>query len=105
MPAPTVVDLPHSLGRAEAKRRVAARLGELPGHLPGGAAEVHSTWRSEHELALDIAAMGQRLSATLDIQDRIIRVTMALPPMLAFMAGAISAAVQKKGSQLLLGKD
>ncbi|MDB5717412.1 MAG: hypothetical protein JWM38_839 [Sphingomonas bacterium] len=54
-------------------------------------------------MALEVAAMGQRLSATLDVEDRLIRVSLVLPPMLGFMSGAISAAVQRKGAELLLG--
>jgi hypothetical protein len=103
MTPPTVIDIPHTLGREEAKRRMTTRIGELPAHIPGGVAEVRSSWPGEYQMALEVAAMGQHLSATLDVQDRSIRVRLILPPMLSFMADAITTAVRDQGSQLLLG--
>lgn len=103
MTSPTVVDIPHTLGREEARRRVRARIGELPGHIPGGMAEVRSSWTGEDSMALEVKAMGQTLSGTLDIEDRVIRVTMLLPPLLSMMSGVLAAAVKTQGSQLLLG--
>ncbi len=102
MANPTVIDIPHSLGQAEAARRIRSRIGELPAHIPGGVAEVAHSWPAENRMALDVAALGQRLTATLDVEERVVRVTMVLPAMLSFMSGAIAAAVKAKGGQLLL---
>ena len=44
MPAPTIIDIPHKLGRDEVKRRMQGRIGELASRIPGGAAEVASSW-------------------------------------------------------------
>ena len=79
------------LGKAEAKRRMKARLGELPGHLPGGVASVSATWPGEDEMALQIGAMGQEIAARLLVEERRILVTMDLPPMLAMFSGMIAA--------------
>ena len=103
MSAPTVIDVPHNLDRAEVRRRLKSRIGELAGFIPGGMADVTSTWPSEDRMALDVAAMGQHLSATIDIEDRLVRVSVILPPMLSFMAGPIAAAIRSRGEQLLLG--
>ena len=103
--ATTVIELPHTLGRDEARRRIKARIGELPAHIPGGAAVVHSSWPGEHRMLLDIAAMGQSGSATVDVEDRLVRVSLVLPPLLGFMSGAIATAVRARGSKLLLGGD
>ncbi|HVQ09853.1 MAG TPA: polyhydroxyalkanoic acid system family protein [Allosphingosinicella sp.] len=99
MSAPIVVDLPHNLGAAEAKRRIAGNLDTLAGRLPGGA-EVSSAWDGDR-LKLDVGALGQRIDARLDIQDRLVRVTVLLPPALAFFGGAIEAALRRSGSALL----
>jgi len=80
-----------------------ARIGELPGHIPGGVADVRSSWPEEYRMALEVAALGQRVSAVLDVEDRRIRINLELPPMLRFASGAIEAAVQRKGRALLLG--
>jgi hypothetical protein len=98
----TQIDLPHTLGREEARRRIKARIGELPGHMPGGAAEVRSSWPDEYRMALDVAALGQSVSAMLDIEESRIRISLELPPMLRFAAGAIEAAIRRKGDSLLL---
>ena len=102
MAAPTVVDIPHHLDRAEVRRRLKSRIGELANFIPGGMADVTSTWPSEDRMALEVAAMGQQLSATIDIEDRLVRVSIILPMMLSFMAAPIAAAVRSRGEQLLL---
>lgn len=99
----TQIDLPHNLGREEARRRMQARIGELPGHMPGGVADVRASWPQDYRMALDVAALGQSVSAVLDVEDKLIRISLELPPMLRFASGAIEAAVQRKGRELLLG--
>ena len=103
MSTPTVIDIPHKLTRAEVRHRMRSRIGELPAHVPGGVAEVRSSWPGEDRMALEVAAMGQTLAATIDIEDRVVRVSIALPPMLSFFSGAIASAVRQKGGRLLLG--
>jgi hypothetical protein len=105
MATPTIIEIPHRLGRAEAMRRIKSRIGELPAHIPGGAAEVHATWPAENCAVLDVKALGQSVSATLDIEETVIRVALLLPPMLRLFAGKIAEIVQRKGSTLLLGGD
>ncbi len=102
MSSSTVVDVPHSLGREEARRRIKSRIGDLASHIPGGFAEVKSAWTSDYTLALEVSAMGQGVSASLDIQDTLVRVTMQLPLMLSFMSGVIANAVKEQGGRLLL---
>lgn len=104
MLTPTTIDVPHQLGRDAAKARVAGRIGELKGHLPAFA-KVSSSWSADYRMKLDIGAMGQEVAATLDIEERVIRVTLMLPPMLAMMSGFIESAVRTKGGELLLGDD
>ena len=105
MAAPTIVDIPHNLGRAAAKARLDAHIGNLGQHIPGGIAELVSSWPSPDRMAVELLAMGQRLSITLDVGDTAVRATFMLPGMLGFMADAISAAVRREGSRLLLPKD
>ncbi len=102
MSQPTVVTIPHSLGREGAKQRLKAKAGDLPRHIPGGVAEFSTSWPSEDRMALEIVAMMQRLSATLDVQDKAVVVTMNLPPLLGMMSGLIASAVKEQGAKLLL---
>ena len=55
-------------------------------------------------MALDVAAMGQHVSARLEVMDRIVRVHLLLPPMLGFFSGMIGNAVRDRGAVLLEDK-
>lgn len=98
----TTVDVPHSLGAAEAKRRIEAGTGQLVGALPAGATASPS-WSGDR-LDLAIAAMGQDLKASLDVQEALVRVTVTLPPMLEFLRPLIEQGVRRAGTELLEDK-
>jgi len=101
MSKPIEVDLPHSLGREEAHRRIADNVHKLGDHMPGGVAEVTSQWQGDR-LDLSIGAMGQEVKASIDVRERDVHVVIDLPGMLALFATPIEAALRKKGSDLLL---
>ncbi len=101
MADPITIDIPHDLGRAEAKRRMVAGVDKIARHIPGGG-EVSSSWPSEDRMTLTLAAMGQKISADLDVEDRLVKVRLAVPLMLSFMSGPITAIVQKSAEELLL---
>jgi len=99
---PISVDLPHSLGAEEARRRIDGGIGSLKDHVPG-ATEVRSAWTGDL-LALQIAALGQEVNARIDVRETFVRVEMLLPPALAFFGTAIQAALQRGGAVLLEDK-
>lgn len=99
MTQPIEVDLPHNLGKDEARRRIANNMHKLREHIPGGA-QVQSGWTGD-QLNLDVAAMGQSVTATIDVEDTKVHLKVLLPPMLAMFSGMIQAALQRKGEVLL----
>ena len=99
MQKPIQVDLPHKLGRDEARRRIASNIHKLQEHIPGGA-QVESGWQGD-ELDLAINALGQAVSAKIGVGETKVRVAVMLPGMLAMFAGPIEAMLQKKGNVLL----
>ena len=99
MSQPIEVDLPHNLGKDEARRRIANNVHRLEEHIPGGA-QVQSGWAGD-QLNLDVAAMGQSIMATIDVQETKVHLKVLLPPMLGMFSGMIQAALQKKGNVLL----
>jgi putative polyhydroxyalkanoate system protein len=99
MTQPIEVDLPHSLGKDEARRRIANNVHKLQEHIPGGA-QVQSGWTGD-QLNLDVAAMGQSVTATIDVMDSKVRLKVLLPPVLGMFSGIIQGALQKKGGALL----
>jgi len=102
MPNPIVIDIAHQLGRVEAKRRIASRVGDLAGKIPGGMARVDSSWPADNRMQLDVGAFGQRVNAALDVEEEKVRVTIDLPPALSFMSGIIASTVRERGEDFLL---
>jgi hypothetical protein len=103
MERPVEVELPHKLGREEAKRRIGNNVHKLTDHLPGGASHVTSNWAGD-QLNLDIHAMGQQVAAQLLVEEAKVRVKVMLPGMLSFFAGPIEAALSAQGKVLLEDK-
>jgi len=99
MTQPIEVDLPHNLGKDEARRRIANNIHKLQEHIPGGA-EVQSGWVGD-QLNLDVGAMGQQVTSTIDVGETKVRVRVLLPGLLGMFSGAVQAMLQKKGNVLL----
>ena len=97
---PIHVDLPHKLGRTEARRRIEANVHKLTSFFPGGATVTHQ-WQGDR-LDLAVNAMGQTVDAQLSVEEALVRCHIALPGMLALLAKPIEAALRSKGSDLLL---
>ena len=87
MTQPIEVDLPHKLGKDEARRRIANNVHKLQEHIPGGA-QVQSGWAGD-QLNLDVAAMGQQVTATIDVMETKVRLKVLLPPALGFFSSII----------------
>jgi putative polyhydroxyalkanoate system protein len=99
MSQPIDVDLPHNLGKEEAKRRIAGNIHKLQEHIPGGA-HVQSGWTGD-QMNLQVAAMGEAVNATVDVQETKVHLKVVLPGMLGMFSGLVQATLQKKGSVLL----
>jgi putative polyhydroxyalkanoate system protein len=99
MTQPIDVDLPHNLGKDEARRRIANNIHRLEQYIPGGA-QVKSGWAGD-QLNLDVAAMGQSVTATIDVMESRVHLKVLLPGMLGMFGGLIQSALQTKGGALL----
>ena len=99
MNQPIDVDLPHNLGKDEARCRIANNIHKLEQHIPGGA-QVQSGWSGD-QLNLQVAAMGEAVNATIDVMENKVHLKVLLPGMLGMFAGIVQATLQKKGSVLL----
>ena len=98
MTQPIDVSVPHKLGREEAKRRIAANIGSLQSHIPGGA-EVTSNWVGDR-LDLGISALGQTVDASITVEETQARVHLALSGMLAMLAAPIAAAIKANDGEM-----
>ncbi|WP_187107721.1 polyhydroxyalkanoic acid system family protein [Sphingomonas xanthus] len=101
MQRPIDVDLPHKLGRDEARRRIAGNIHKLRDHLPDSAGQVDANWAGDR-LNLAVHAMGQAVEAVIDVEDSKVHCRIQLPGMLALFAGPIERMLKLKGSDLLL---
>jgi putative polyhydroxyalkanoate system protein len=93
-------DIPHALGREEARRRIEAGLPKLAQHIPGGGT-VDATWQGEDALTLGIVAMGQKVAVDMAIGDADVRGTVKVPMMLAMMSGPIAEFVKTSAEKML----
>ena|SRR5580765_1101933 len=99
MSGPVSVDLPHRLGAAEARRRIAANIGGLTERLPPGA-QVRSAWQGD-TMKLGVNVLGQDVAADIDVRESVVRLTVTLPPALAFFGKAIEAGLRRGAPDLL----
>ncbi|BBC71883.1 conserved hypothetical protein [Altererythrobacter sp. B11] len=95
------VALPHGLGKAEVRRRLHANSHEIADHIPGGFADVATSWPSEDRMAMTINAMGQTIAGHVDVEDSRVLMVFDLPPALGFLKPLIEAAVRQQGDKLL----
>lgn len=102
MAEPTVVDIPHSLGREVARQLLRDNIGDMGRHIPGGVADLQTSWPTSDRMIIEIVAMNQRVTATVDIEDTLVRATFVLPGMLGMLSGLIATAVRREGGKLLL---
>src|SRR5436305_14676555 len=93
------VDLPHNLGKDEARRRIANNIHKLEEHIPGGA-HVQSGWTGD-QLNLQVAAMGEAVNASIDVMETKVHLKVMLPGMLGMFAGLVQMTLQQKGGALL----
>ena len=100
MSQPIEVDLPHNLGKDEARRRIANNIHKLQEHIPGGG-HVESGWTGD-QLNMRVQAMGEAVQTVIDVEETKVHLKMVLPGMLGMFSGMIQAALQKKGGDILL---
>lgn len=99
MPNPIVIDIPHKLGRTEAKRRLAQGADRFTSILPG-ASIVSNQWHRD-TLTLGLEAFGQRATAILIVLDDRVHATFELPLFLAAAADRLRQVFLETGQKLL----
>lgn len=89
----------HSLGRAEALRRLKEGFGGSPSQL-GPIAMDQATWDGE-TLRLQMRAMSQSAAATVEVLDDALRINVSLPWLLAKAAKRLLPALRNEATRLL----
>lgn len=97
------VEIPHNLGREEVRRRLADNSHRIGDNIPGGMAEVQTSWPSEDRMEMSITAMGQVLKGHVDVEDNKVVFAMILPPALGFIKPMVESAIRDQGERMLEG--
>lgn len=95
------VPIQHQLDREEVRRRLRDNSDRIGDAIPGGMAQVTTSWPNEDRMALAIAAMGQSLGGHIDIEDTQVVFQIDLPPALGFLTPMIEGAIRQQGQNLL----
>jgi hypothetical protein len=95
------VAVPHSLSRAEARRRLESKKDKIASFVPGGMAEVETYWQGEDRMMMVIRAMGQELTGHVDVEDAQVVFELELPLALSFVEPMVKSTLEEKGRKLL----
>lgn len=96
------VNIPHQLGRAEAKKRVEELIADLQRNLGGMSGTIDERWTGD-TLDFRLSVAGSQVTGQVFVEDQLARVEVALPWFLAALANGVKQRVEKEG-QLLLGQ-
>jgi putative polyhydroxyalkanoate system protein len=94
------MSIPHQLTRAEAKRRIQEGITQAQQHYGSVIGPVEQRWNGD---TLDVTAgpLGQRVSGQIFVEDNVVRVEVALPWMLAMLAGTVRHHLEQRGRAAL----
>ena len=73
------ITLPHAHSRADVRARLRDRTADIASFVPGGMANVDTSWSGEDRMDMVITAMGQTVSGGIDIADDHVTITVDLP--------------------------
>jgi len=104
MPSPTrkslTLSLPHRLGRDEARRRLQSGIASFGAQNAQQFAQVEDRWTGDH-LDLRVVALGQSITARVDVEPETIKVEVDLPWLFAALAEKIRGQIEQGATKLL----
>lgn len=95
------VPIPHSLPKEEVRRRLRDKSPQIGNFVPGGIAEVDTSWADEDHMNLNVRAMGQTVAGQVVIEEGQVVFVVDLPPALSFVEPMIAGAIRQHGAKLL----
>jgi Putative polyhydroxyalkanoic acid system protein (PHA_gran_rgn) len=99
---PIVINIPHRLGRDEAKRRIARGLGAIRDEIARHVRSIDYSWDG-YRLDFRVVVLLQTIAGHLDVSDEVVRVEFALPRLLHLVAKTIAGRIERRGTALLEG--
>lgn len=98
---PFVATISHNLGRQEATRRIQNGLGEVTRALAENKIVLADHHWSGDKGEITVRALGQSVTAVVEVMDDLVRIEARLPWMLAAFAERARTAIQSGGTKLL----
>lgn len=95
------VAIPHDLDREEVRRRLRDNSDRMGDAIPGGMADISTSWASDDRMEMAISAMGQTMSGHIDIEDNRVVFEIELPMALSFVEPMVEGAIRQQGQALL----
>ena len=100
MTQPLVVTISHELGRAAAKRRIADGIASIRSQLAIFAAGIEEHWTGDR-LDMRCVALGQGVSATIEVFDQFVRIEVTLSGVLSWFGGPVAGRIREHGQRML----
>ncbi len=100
MSDPLVVSIPHRLGREEATRRIKSGFAAAHGQF-GHLVTISDERWEDNRFTFRAAALGQWATATIDVNEQNVVLSVVLPWLLARFAQLATKAIQREGTLML----
>ena len=103
MSRPVTVNIPHNLGKDEARRRIDEGFGKMRQQMVGGMGAMlafQDRWEGD-VLHFEGGGLGQKLTGRLELMPDSVRVELDLPEILAAIADKIAGKLRSEGQKLL----
>ena len=95
------VPISHDLPKEEVRRRLSSRTHEIANFVPGGMADVTTSWPDEDTMQLGVRAMGQGIDGRVLIEDHQVVFEIDLPHEMSYVEPMVAGAIRKQGTKLL----
>lgn len=102
MAQPLTVNIPHQLGKAEARKRLDEGVDRFSQQFGGASANFQKRWDAD-SLNFSADVMGQSIRGVMHVLEDAVRMEVVLPGILGMMAGKVRDKLQREG-QILLEK-
>lgn len=101
MARPVTVTIPHQLGKAEARNRLAASVGQLRDQFAAlSVSNFQHAWAGDR-MNFQAQALGQTIAGGIDVNDSDIRIEVSLPGLLGMFASKVARGLQQQAPLLL----
>lgn len=95
-----VITVPHNLGAAEAHRRIAVEIDHLRSAYVDKLAHSEVNWAGD-SADIRVVALAQQITAHIDVESDLVRIEIALPWLLAGLAGKVQTMLKTSAGAAL----